>query len=309
MRLEVVGFDTFACVGFQERVEEPQRPEGLEENIELADDFSGGQVDILMGTDQYYKVVLRNCVVLDESLRALDTIFGYVIHGKSTSSGQPIRHVYHCRQVEQMWDLDSIAEDENGVSLNEYLEPGENPLSRLVEVLLNFRTYPIACQADIQAAFHQIAVKEEDRRYLQLILKNKTLRFQRVPFGLTCSPYMLLRSIQMHLSLYKELHSELCRKLAAGLYMDDIAIGFATVEEASTQMDVVQNIFREASMKMHKMRLTVEPSEDSKILGMKWNTERDNLAVTIPTCSSPKTKSQLLSVIAKPFDPIGVLDS
>ncbi|KAF0293986.1 hypothetical protein FJT64_008285 [Amphibalanus amphitrite] len=65
-----------------------KQPEGLDENIELADDFSGGQVDILIGTDQYYKVVLRDCVVLDESLRALDTIFGYVIHWKGTSTGQ-----------------------------------------------------------------------------------------------------------------------------------------------------------------------------------------------------------------------------
>ena len=118
---------------------------------------------------------------------------------------------------------------------------------------------------------------------------------------------MLLRSIQMHISLYQELQPELCRKLAAGLYMDDIAIGFASVEEAATQMEVTQNIFREASMMLHKVRLTGEPSEDSKILGMRWNTERDTLAVTIPTCSSPKTKSQLLSVIAKPFDPLGIL--
>ncbi|KAF0296381.1 hypothetical protein FJT64_006167 [Amphibalanus amphitrite] len=144
MSLDVIGSDTFACVGFQERAEEPrsydrvavdlqnrhggearrfelwccdrlcaplppaEQPEGLDENIELADDFSGGQVDILIGTDQYYKVVLRDCVVLDESLRALDTIFGYVIHGKGTSTGQSTRHVYHCQQVEQMWDLDSM---------------------------------------------------------------------------------------------------------------------------------------------------------------------------------------------------------
>ncbi|KAF0314422.1 hypothetical protein FJT64_015118 [Amphibalanus amphitrite] len=46
-----------------------KQPEGLDENIELADDFSGGQVDILIGTDQYYKVVLRDCVE-DEVFRS-----------------------------------------------------------------------------------------------------------------------------------------------------------------------------------------------------------------------------------------------
>ena len=94
-------------------------------------------------------------------------------------------------------------------------------------------------------------MKEEDRRYLQFIWKDKKLRFQRVPFGLSCSPYMLLRSIQVHLSQYEGLYPELCRKLAAGLYMDDVAVGFTSVEETSTQMDVVQNFFREANMNLH----------------------------------------------------------
>ena len=99
MGLEVIGSDTFARVGFQERAEKPrtynrvsvdlqnrhggeaksfelrccdrlcahlptaERPAGMDDNIELADDFKGGEVDLLIGTDQYYKVVLLDCVV------------------------------------------------------------------------------------------------------------------------------------------------------------------------------------------------------------------------------------------------------
>ena len=449
--LEVIGTDTFACIGFQERAEEPRTynrveidlqnrhggevkrfelwccdrlcaplPQvelsaGLHEDILLADDFKGGPVDLLIGTDQYYKAVLRDCVEVSESLRALDTIFGYVIHGRDSTTGQPTRQVYHCRQVERMWDLDSIgispsserkkplsdpewnpaeqryemgllwssekrpitnvqsssirvqrmtekldpeefqtytdniiklkqdgvvensrsvpdemnafflphrgvyrnsklrivfdgsAKDGNGVSLNEYLEPGENLLRRLVGVLLNFRTHPVACQADIQAAFHQVAVKEEDRQYLQFIWAGDVLRFRRVPFGITCSPYMLLRTIEAHLSQYEDAYPELCRKIAAGLYMDDIAVGFQSIQEANTEMSVVQNMFHDAGMEMHKIRLSRQPSEDSKILGMRWNTEHDTLAVTLPDSALPKTKRQLLSVIAQPFDPLGIL--
>ncbi|KAF0293412.1 hypothetical protein FJT64_008803 [Amphibalanus amphitrite] len=51
-----------------------KQPEGLEENIELADDFSGGQVDILIGTDQYYKVVLRDCVACRKKSSHGDTV-------------------------------------------------------------------------------------------------------------------------------------------------------------------------------------------------------------------------------------------
>ena len=144
MNLTVIGSGTLACIGFQERAEEPRTysrvsielkgrhgeearefrlwtsdrlcapmpsvelPAGVAEGIVLADDFSGGDIDILIGSDQFYRAVLIDCVVLGETLRALDTIFGYVIHGVDSSTGQPARHTYHCRQVEQMWDLDTI---------------------------------------------------------------------------------------------------------------------------------------------------------------------------------------------------------
>ena len=454
MGLSVIGSGTFACVGFQERAEEqriyqrvkidlqsrhggearefdlwcsdrlcaplpPVDPPVKEaEGFVLADDFSGGQIDILSddGADQFYRAVLLDCVVLGERLRALDTIFGYVLHGLDSAANQPPRHTYHCRQVEQMWDLDTIGiaadtetvekelpeptwnEEENryemgllwssdqrpvsnrpassartsrmmeklddvklqeynnnivklhqdaviepsppsnnttsafflphrglhrndklrivfdgsakdgaGVSLNTYLKPGDNLLRRLVAVLLGFRTHPVACQADIKAAFHQISVKKEDRPYLQFLWQEQALRFRRVPFGLTCSPYMLLRSIEKHLAQYQHVYPELCKKLTSGLYMDDVAVGFQSKEEAGEQMKVVQNMFQEAGMDMHKVRMTGQLSEDSKILGMMWNTGNDTLSVIIPAAHSPVTKSQLLSVISRPFDPLGVL--
>ena len=452
MGLNVIGSGTFACVGFQERAEEPctydrvrielrsrhggdvkefelwcsdrlcahlppaEPPIESLKDLILADDFSGGQIDILIGADQFYMAVLKDCVVLGEGLRALDTIFGHVLHGQGSAISQPPRHVYHCRQVEEMWDLDTIgitpeteitktkfpdptwnddenryemgllwsseqrpvtnrysstvrvnrmvekldeskreeynhniiqlkqegviepspssesaesafflphrglhrnnklrivfdgsAKDGTGVSLNTYLESGDNLLRRLVGVLLNFRSHDVACQADIKAAFHQIAVKEEDRQYLQFLWEGQTLRFRRVPFGLTCSPYMLLKSIEKHLSQYQPTYPELCTKLATGLYMDDVAVGFESVGEAAEQMNVVQEMFHDANMEIHKVRMTGLPSEDAKILGMRWSTGSDILAVTIPAAAPPVTKSQLLSVISRPFDPLGIL--
>ena len=346
----------------------------------------------------------------------VQTIFGYVVHGQDSASGQPQRSSFYCHRVQQMWELDSLgispetetvrkkypepvwnpqekkyemgllwssekrptsnrvacglrtnrmaqkldpagqreynehilklqrdavvepapssgnpedafflphrglhrnnklrvvfdgsAKDGVGISLNDYLEPGENLLHRLVSVFLRFRAYPIACQADIKAAFHQISVKEDDRMYLQFLWQGQTMRFRRVPFGLTCSPFMLLASIKKHLLQYHLTHPELCTKLESGLYMDDIAVGFQSVDEAQEQMDLVEHIFQEAGMETHKSRVTGVPSEKAKILGLEWSTEADSLAVNIPEAAPPVTKSQLLSVIAKPFDPFGML--
>ena len=119
---------------------------------------------------------------------------------------------------------------------------------------------------------------------------------------------MLLRSIQMHISLYQELQPELCRKLAAGLYMDNIAIGFASVEEAATQMEVTQNIFREASMMLH---IAQGATDQRAFWGLQDPGNELEHRERHPCCHDTylffTQNKELLSVITKPFDPLGIL--
>ena len=116
--LSVTGTGTFACIGFQERIEQARQydqvevtlrsrfggdpvtmkmwstetlcsplpatspanvPSGLPEM--MADDFEGGEVDLLIGIDHVYRVVLRRQLEMGERLRVIETVFGYVIHG------------------------------------------------------------------------------------------------------------------------------------------------------------------------------------------------------------------------------------
>ena len=76
----------------------------------MADDFSDGQVDILVGLDHLYRIILWRQVELSEGLRAVETVFGYVLHGQQSQSqvDQPQRRVFHCQQVQMMWDLDTV---------------------------------------------------------------------------------------------------------------------------------------------------------------------------------------------------------
>ncbi|XP_043209416.1 uncharacterized protein LOC122374634 isoform X2 [Amphibalanus amphitrite] len=452
--LAVLGQGTFACIGFPERVEEARtydqvkvtlrsrhtgegkelqfwksdrlcapvndrKPDflSLPSGVKLADDYQGGPVDLLIGLDQMYHVVLWNHVQVSPALRLIETIFGHVLHGAAPSQQQPARrHVYRCQTVEQMWTLDAVgvAQDEvstckpnfeeptwvpaanryemsllwksdrrpvanlavaesrtrrmtekltaeefdeydshlanlrktgviedapiaedresafylphhgvhrngklrvvydgsavdgSGYSLNSYLESGENLLSRVPAVLLYFRRGPVACQTDIQAAFHQILVRLEDRPYLQFFWLDRVLRFQRVPFGLKCSPYMLLQTVNTHLR-YQSAEQDLCDKVRSGLYMDDICLTFSSKDEACRAMEKTRVIFQEAGMSLHKTRVTGDVCEDAPVLGLMWSTTRDELAVVVPESTCPVTKSQLLSALSRPFDPLGVL--
>ena len=82
---------------------------------------------------------------------------------------------------------------------------------------------------------------------------------------------------------------------------------FSSTDEAREAVKKTQLIFQEASMSLHKTRVTGVLSDDEPVLGLQWSTVRDELAVVVPELTCPETKSQLLSAISRPFDPLGVL--
>ena len=204
--------------------------------------------------------------------------------------------------------FDGSAGDGLGRSLNDYLDSGDNLLIKLPSVLLHFRSGAIGCQADIQAAFHQVLVSEADRQFLQFFWAGESLRFARVPFGLTCSPYMLLRTVNTHLDTFGDSDTELRRLLKAGSHMDDICLPFREKEKAVAGMARTKEIFAEANMNLHKTRMTGDMMPETSVLGLVWDTKTDELAVTVPKFPCPTTKSELLSVLAKTFDPLGMLN-
>ena len=154
LNLPVTDSDTFECVGFQEKVEKikkyeydqvmvtlqsryggpsvgcplwksenlcaplpPRKPPSstILEDINLPDDFGEGSVDILIGTDQMYEIVLWNQTLVTKWLRANETIFSYVLHGGNGEARiSPRPHSYYRKRVATLWELHvlGIAEQE-----------------------------------------------------------------------------------------------------------------------------------------------------------------------------------------------------
>ena len=54
-----------------------------------------------------------------------------------------------------------------GTSLNDQLLQGPDLMNSIVGVLMRFRQELVALIADIEAMFHQVKVKDEDRNYLR----------------------------------------------------------------------------------------------------------------------------------------------
>ena len=98
------------------------------------------------------------------------------------------------------------------LSLNDCLHTGPNLMQDLTGILLKFRTHRVAFTADIEKAFLQIELNNQDRdatRFLWLKDTNKSVnsadnleayRFCCILFGAAPSPFLLNATIQYHLN-------------------------------------------------------------------------------------------------------------
>ena len=227
-------------------------------------------------------------------------------------SSSPIRPVF-----------DASAATSTGVSLNDAVNSGPSLYPDLVEVLIRFRRWPIALSGDICQAFLQVHVNEVDcnvHRFL-LFLNGKLThcRFKRVPFGNTCSPFLLNATIKYHLSLYPK--SRTVTELLDNLFVDNILTGADTHAEAEEIYEKACKILREAGFVLDKWssndgKLLQVFNENQvcvlsqKYLGLEWHMLDDKIVfknfLNVKECMT-FTKRSMLSLISSIFDPLGLI--
>ncbi|XP_077534685.1 uncharacterized protein LOC144146623 [Haemaphysalis longicornis] len=258
--------------------------------------------------------------------------------------GQNVYYMPHQAVIRESRKLrivfDASSHHKNSKSLNENLETGPNLTADLVGLLLNFRRHRIALVADIERAFLQIGVRKDDRNALRFMWFRETpqpgntmppvdtWRMTRVPFGTTASPFLLSATLQHHLSGCEEQFPLTAHQLRRSLYVDDLLTGANDEEAALKLYNDANEMFTDASMKLHKWssnneRLRSQFEEDSrgskplgylsgvlKVLGLTWDPITDVLAFSpcldnaISGCS---TKRSMLQTTARIFDPLGWL--
>ena len=126
---------------------------------------------------------------------------------------------------------------EKAPSLNECLHAGPPLQNKLRSVIVCNRFHPVVVAGDLPRAFLQVRIRETERDALRFhwiadktAKQVETLRFTRVVFGLTPSPFLLNGVIQQHLenlqSRYPDSVNEIC------LYVDDLISGGPTSDKA-----------------------------------------------------------------------------
>ncbi|GBL83802.1 hypothetical protein AVEN_108023-1 [Araneus ventricosus] len=166
---------------------------------------------------------------------------------------------------------DASSKANNELSLNDCLECGPNLNPDLLKIILKFRFYPIAFCADIQRAFLEVGIVEEERKFLHFLwgeeggtnlsLDDRTvriLRMRRMPFGVKCSSFLLTSTIKLHLKKYEHLYKRTCAVLNE-LYVDDLITGAYSIEEAALISKEATSILSEANMNLRQWTTNSPP--------------------------------------------------
>ncbi|KRY40774.1 hypothetical protein T01_13564 [Trichinella spiralis] len=118
-----------------------------------------------------------------------------------------------------------------GVFLNDNLETGPNLQADLVGILLRFRQYRIAVQADIGKRYLQVGLQTDDRDACRFLWRDcrtyappRRYRLTRVCFGLACSPYLALNMIKAHAELNPGENNQTVELALSERYVDDLVV-------------------------------------------------------------------------------------
>jgi hypothetical protein len=146
------------------------------------------------------------------------------------------------KRGEAKWRIvfDGSCHEEHAPSLKDALEMGPNLLPEILKTLLRFRLYPVGIIGDIGQAFLQLSLHKRDRDLTRFhyyrVIKDEdgnndttreiiTYRFTRLPFDLTCSPFLLSAPIRGLADMYKVEFTTAAALIDNSTFMDDFAAG------------------------------------------------------------------------------------
>ncbi|CAG9119005.1 unnamed protein product [Plutella xylostella] len=239
--------------------------------------------------------------------------------------------------------LDASAKSSSGFSLNDLLHTGPNLQRDLFTILLNMRLFPIAISADIRQMYLQIGVRPQDRRFQRILYHPlpsnsdsrdssvttanvNELEFNRVAFGLKCSPFLALRTVSQLAQDEGNKYPVAKEIVYRDLYMDDVASSLINAEQAITASQELIQLFKaggfdlvkwssnsqqilEQIPKDSRLLQDVEFNKDDtlKILGLCWYPVDDEYAFKVTTDDRTCTKRNILSSVARLFDVLGLV--
>ncbi|XP_075167730.1 uncharacterized protein LOC142239861 [Haematobia irritans] len=183
--------------------------------------------------------------------------------------------------------------------------------------------------------YRQILLDKNQTQYLRILFRKsptdplEDFELLTVTFGVNCAPFLAIRTLLQLAEDVADKYPIASKIIRENLYVDDVLAGAHTIEEAiksrqelilaldsagfklmkwsSNNHNVIQDLPSEQLLPLNWLELSEDSS--TKTLGVRWNISGDYFTFNQPTIEVRRnyTKREVLSFIAKLFDPCGWL--
>ena len=219
-----------------------------------------------------------------------------------------------------------------GHKLNDYWSKGPNVLRSLFGILLRYREERVAIQGDISKMYNSVLLDVEEQHVHRILWRD--LDTDRppdhyiclvVPFGDKPSACIAMTAMHETAKLYHDECPEAAATILKDTYVDDILKSVPDLRQARTLASNIEHMLSKGGFKVKQwiisgyqsdgntdlpVDISIDPAEDGSALGLRWKPPGDTLYLGVETPlidpSTVLTRSRVLSVNSKVFDPLGL---
>lgn len=230
--------------------------------------------------------------------------------------------------------FNASAKSPSGLSLNDTLLVGPKLQKNIVTILLNFRLHRVVFTADIKQMYRQILINPDHKDYQRILWRFspdepiQDFRLNTVTYGVSSAPYLAIRTL---LQLAKEEKSKFplaAQVISTDTYIDDVVTGCSSLAEAhELQSQLIKLLYKggfelrkwssndqsllshlpESYLCTNALSFDTDVNSSLKVLGLQWHPGSDSFSYKVDILNRPCTKRNILSELARIFDPLGIL--
>ena len=190
--------------------------------------------------------------------------------------------------------INSSFKEGNELSLNDILMKGPNVLSRLFDILIRWRLYPVAFTGDISKMYHNVRTGQMEANLRRLLWRDCEQNrppdiycFQTVTFGDRPAGCIVVSALRATADMFTSISEDAASVIKKDSYMDDVISGEYEIGPAKHLVSNIERIAEKGGFKFKKFVFSGEFQETGeklpteKVLGVSWEPSEDTIRVKV----------------------------